>query len=327
MGSQAPNTGIPPLASAASPGGVPYPSSGVLDEVSPFVYGTTRLGDAALPFAERVAMARRAMAAGVWVHTSAAYGDALAVLGAAFREDLQRVPKTIIKIGHDDLTELRASIQKNLAPLGVGHVDVGQLCLGGALADEFRKGGPCYDGLRRLRDEGLVRAFVLEVFPWTSAGPLAAFRAGYPDGIVDGCIFYLNPLQRFASNALWDVLSERQVPIVAMRTVAGGDVFRLRDVPGAAWKDYLQHRASEVAPLYERSGAASWVEFCVRFARGFASVRASVGATARPAGLEAFLRASAGAIEPLPSEIHEQLVALQYRWSDETDVHAEPWSM
>jgi hypothetical protein len=43
--------------------------------------------------------------------------------------------------------------------------------------------------------------------------------------------------------------------------------------------------------------------------------------------LGAAFRASAGAVEPLPNEVHEQLVALQYRWSDETDVHAEPWSM
>lgn len=318
MGSQAPNTAVHPR---------PYPSSSVLDEVSPFIYGTTRLGDAALPFAERVAMARRAMAAGVWIHTSAAYGDALAVLGAAFREDPERVPRTIVKIGHDDLPELRASIQKNITPLGVGHVDIGQLCLGGALAEEFRTGGACYDGLRRLRDEGLVRAFVLEVFPWTSTGPLEALRAGYPDGVVDGCIFYLNPLQRFASNPLWDLLLERQVPIIAMRTVGGGDVLRLRDVPGAAWKEYLQRRASEVAPLYERSGASSWVEFCVRFAFGFSPVCATVGASARAAGLEAFLKASAGAIEPLPRDIQDEIVRLQYRWSDETDVHAEPWSM
>jgi hypothetical protein len=43
--------------------------------------------------------------------------------------------------------------------------------------------------------------------------------------------------------------------------------------------------------------------------------------------LGAAFRASAGAVEPLPNEVHEQLVALQYRWSDETDEHAEPWSM
>ncbi|HTV21321.1 MAG TPA: aldo/keto reductase [Polyangiaceae bacterium] len=308
-------------------GARPHPSSGRLAGLTPFVYGTTRLGDGSLPFAERVAMARRAMDAGVWLHTSAAYGDALAVLGAAFREDPERVPKTIVKIGHDDLAELRASIKRQIAPLGVDHIDLGQLCLGGALAEEFRRGGPCYEGLRQLREEGLVRGFVLEVFPWTSAGPLEALRAGYPEGIVDGCIFYLNPLQRFASNALWQLLIERQVPIIAMRTVAGGDVHRLRDVPGAAWKEYLQHRASEVAPIYERSGVRSWVEFCVRFAHGFPSVRASVGATARPEGFDAFSRASSGRIEPLPNDIQEQIVALQHRWSDETDVHAEPWTM
>lgn len=321
MSSHAPNPAEPRAASR------PFPSSGRLAELTPFVYGTTRLGDAALPFAERVAMARRAMDAGVWVHTSAAYGDALAVLGAAFQADPRRVPKTIVKIGHDDLAEVRASIQKNMEPLGLDHIDIGQLCLGGALAEEFRRGGACYDGLRRLREEGLVRSFVLEVFPWTSAGPLEALRAGHPDGVIDGCIFYLNPLQRFASNPLWDLLIERQVPIIAMRTVAGGDVHRLRDVPGAAWKQYLQQRASQVAPIYERSGARSWVEFCVRFARGFPSVRASVGATARVDGLDAFLRASSGHIEPLPKDIQEQLVTLQYRWSDETDTHAEPWSM
>lgn len=304
-----------------------YPRAGVLAELSKYVYGTTRLGDAKIPLADRVDVATRAMKAGVWFHTSDAYGNALEVLRTAFDRDRKRVPKTIIKIGWSSIPELRASIQKNIGPLGIDHIDIGQLCLGGQLADEFRSGGACYDGFRQLKEEGLVRSFVLEVFPWTSAGPLEAFRKGHPDGAVDACIFYLNPLQRFASNALWDVLNERGIPIIAMRTVAGGDVFRLRDVPGAAWKDYLQKRASEVAPIFERSGVSSWVEFCVRFAHGFPLVGASVGATSRPDGLKEFLAASAGTIEPLPADIQAEIVRLQYRWSDETDVAAEPWSM
>jgi aryl-alcohol dehydrogenase-like predicted oxidoreductase len=291
------------------------------------VYGTTRLGDAKISFEERVAMAGQAMQAGVWFHTSDAYGNALEVLRAAFDRDRQHVPKTIIKIGSGSLAEVRASIQKHTGPLGLAHIDIGQLCLGGQLAEEFRTGGACYDGFRRLRGEGLVRSFVLEVFPWTSAGPLQAFRAGYPDSIIDACIFYLNPLQRFASNALWDLLQERGVPIIGMRTVAGGDVHQLRDVAGAAWKDYLQRRASEVAAIFERSGVATWLEFCVRFAQGLPLVRASVGATSRPEGLRAFLAATAGAIQPLDPEIRAEISQLQYRWSDETDVHAEPWSM
>jgi len=100
---------------------------------------------------------------------------------------------------------------------------------------------------------------------------LKALRAGYTEGIVDGFIFYLNPLQRFASNALWQEIVSRKQPIIAMRTVSGGPVHQLRDVPGFAWKHYLQERAVEVAPIFERSGIESWTEFCVRFAHSFSS--------------------------------------------------------
>jgi predicted aldo/keto reductase-like oxidoreductase len=156
--------------------------------------------------------------------------------------------------------------------------------------------------------------------------PLKAIQAGYPAGLVDGYIFYLNPLQRFAANALWDVLKERNEPIIAMRTVSGGNVHRLRDVPGAAWKPYLQERAVEVAPIFERSGVQSWTEFCVRFAHSFPQVRATVGATSRIDNLKEFLSAAKN-IKPLPDDIVAELVTLQYRWSDETDIKAELWSM
>jgi predicted aldo/keto reductase-like oxidoreductase len=205
-------------------------------------------------------------------------------------------------------------------------MDIGQLCLGGELAEQFRSGGKCYDDFRKIRDEGLVNRFVVEVFPWTSKTPLEALRAGYPRGVVDGYIFYLNPLQRFASNELWDELHKRNEPIVAMRTVSGGNVHRLRDVPGAAWKDYLRERAVEVAPIFEKSGVKSWTEFCVRFAYSFPLVRTTVGATSRQENLQEFLGAAKN-IKPLPAEIVQQIVKLQYRWSDETDIHAEPWSM
>ena len=295
--------------------------------ISRFVYGTTRLGDAQLPRADRVRMARAAMEAGVWFHTSHTYGDALAVLREAFDADRARVPKLVYKIGWSSMAELRDQVRLQLDALGLDHMDMGQLCLGGPLADELWRGGPCRGELRRLREEGLVRSLVLEVFPWTSAGPLDALRHGHLDGVVDGFIFYLNPLQRFASNALWDELLARGTPILALRTVGGGDVHRLRDVPGAAWKPYLQERAAEVAPLFERSGCASWPEFCARYALGFPQVQATIGATIRPEHLRALLAAVQGATRPLPADLRDELLALQRRWSDETDVHAEPWSM
>jgi aryl-alcohol dehydrogenase-like predicted oxidoreductase len=300
--------------------------SALLADLSPYVYGTTRLGDDQIPLETRLAVARDAMKAGIWFHTSHTYGNALEVLRTVFDEDRTRVPKLIVKIGWSSIDELRDVIHQNLEPLGLDSLELGQLCLGGPLAEDFARGGECYRAFSLIKQEGLVRRFVLEVFPWTSDVALKALRGGYPEGIVDGYIFYLNPLQRFASNELWDLLVERSEPIIAMRTVSGGPIYRLRDVPGAAWKDYLQKRAVEVAPIFESTEIESWTEFCVRFAHSFPNVRATVGATSRLENLNEFL-AAARNIEPLPLGVQNEIIRLQHRWSDELDVHAEPWSM
>jgi len=300
--------------------------SALLADLPFFIYGTTRLGDDRIPFDERVRMARVAMDAGIWFHTSHTYGNALEVLHIAFDRDRAKVPKLIVKLLANTKAELRVVLRQNLEPLGLDSLELGQLCLGGELADDFARGGNCYQELSRLRQEGLVRRFVLEIFPWTSGVALAALRGGYLEGIVDGCILYLNPLQRFASNELWELLRKHNEPVVALRTVAGGNVHRLRDVPGAAWKEYLQKRAVEVAPIFERSGIPTWTEFCLRFARSFPDVRATVGATSRPAYFREFLAAQDNR-QPLPAGIVEEIVKLHYRWSDETDMRAEHWSM
>jgi len=300
--------------------------STLLSDLSPYVYGTTRLGDAQIPFDERVKIARAAMDAGVWFHTSHTYGNALAVLRAAFDQDRARIPKLIVKIGWDNIAQIRDVIRQNLEPLGLESLELGQLCLNGQIAEEFANGGACYKAFAALKNEGLVRRFVVEVFPWTSTMSLKALRGGYPEGIVGGYIFYLNPLQRFASNELWDLIVERNEPIIAMRTVSGGNVHRLRDVPGAAWKEYLQQRAVEIAPIFERSGIAGWAEFCVRFAHSFPLVRATVGATSRLENLKEFLTAAAN-IQPLAPDLVDEIMRLQRHWSDDVDMLAEPWSM
>ncbi|MGO9586578.1 MAG: aldo/keto reductase [Limisphaerales bacterium] len=304
----------------------PTAKTALLADLPPYIYGTTRLGDNQIPFDDRVRMARLAMDAGIWFHTSHTYGNALEVLRAAFDQARAKVPKLIVKIIGSTVDELRAVIRQNIEPLGVDRIELGQLCLGAELANDFAHGGDCYEAFSRFKQEGVVRRFVLEVFPWTSDVALKALRGGCPEGIVDGVIFYLNPLQRFASNELWDLLRKRNEPIIALRTVSGGNVHRLRDVPGAAWKDYLQKRAVEVAPIFERSGIKSWTEFCMRFAHSFPQVRATVGATSRPENFKEFLAAK-DRLQPLSGDIVNEIVKLQYRWSDETDTHAEPWSM
>ncbi|MFT3893794.1 MAG: aldo/keto reductase [Anaerolineales bacterium] len=298
----------------------------MLTDISSYVYGTTRLGDGNIPFEERVQVARAAMDSGVWFHTSHTYGDALKVLRTAFDEDRTKVPKLIVKTGWNKVDELRDVIRQNIEPLGLDGLEVGQLCLSGDFAKDFENGGKCYKLFTDLKKEGLVKRFVLEVFPWTSQTALNALRGGHSQSILDGYIFYLNPLQRFASNELWDLLIDRKETIVAMRTVSGGDVHRLRDVPAAAWKPYLQERATEVAPIFERSGVASWSEFCVRFAHSFTQVVATVGATSHTDRLKEFLHAAKN-IQPLPEDIMLEIMALHRRWSDEVDMKAELWSM
>ena len=302
------------------------PQTKLLTDITPYVYGTTRLGDDKIPFDDRVKVARSAMDADIWFHTSHTYGDALKVLRAAFDQEPAKIPKLIVKIGWSNINELRDVIHQNIDPLGLNGLELGQLCLSGALADDYANGGKCYEVFEQIKQEGLVKRFVLEVFPWTSQYALKALRGGYPQGIVDGYIFYLNPLQRFASNELWNEIVERNEPIIAMRTVSGGNVHRLRDVPGAAWKEYLQQRAVEVAPIFERSGIPSWTEFCVRFGHSFSQVRATVGSTSQPERLQEFLDA-AQHIQPLPEEIVKEISVLQTRWSDEVDMKAELWPM
>lgn len=318
---QSPSDAVPGAAPAGTPAG-----SRPLGDLPPYIYGTTRLGDEDVPRPQALAMARAAIDAGLWMHTSRQYHHALEVLGEAFDVDRGTVPPLIVKLGGGTVADVRQTVADNAGPLGLDSLTIGQLSPVGALGDQLTTGGPMLAELQQLKDEGLVGRFVLEIFPWTSAGPLAALRAGHLDGLVDGFITYLNPLQRFASNELWDELLARDASIVSMRTVSGGPVHRLRDVPGAAWKSYLQERAVEVAPVFERSGITSWAEFCMRFAHSTPQVVATVGAASKRENLDALVAESKD-ITPLPQDLVDELFALQRRWSDEVDVHAEPWTM
>ncbi len=295
-----------------------------LTDLSRYIYGTTRLGDDSIPFADRVAIARAAIQAGGWIHTSHQYGDALKVLRAAFDEDRSAVPNATFKIGWSSVEEVAGQVDLHLEALGIPSMAVGQLCPGGALADDIRNGGPSIEGLARLKGQGLVGRYVMEVWPWTSDVVLDAIQNGHAKGLIDGFIFYLNPLQRFVTNEVWDLLLAEDISIVAMRTVSGGDVHAIAGNENAP--AYLRGRAAQVAPIFDRSGIASWTEFAARYSLGFSQVRATVGATSRAEGLAEFLRATRDA-QPLPGDIVDEILELQRAWSDEHDREAAPWSM
>ena len=282
----------------------------------PFVYGTTRLGDESIPRADRIEVARKAMREVGFLHTSDQYGTAMDVLREAADGAM---PPVIVKIGWESIDQIRSQVLSQNERLGIARTAVGQLCPGGAFAESIQAGGG--EEALALREEGIVDRFVIETWPWTSAVPLAALERDTLGKTVDALIFYLNPLQRFVTNELWDLVRERGTPVVSMRTTCGGSLERLKSGEG-----YLASRARELTPVYARSGCATWAEFCARFLVGYGNVLTTVGATARPENLDELIE-STRAPSPLAPEIHAEIEALQRRWSDEHDRHAAPWSM
>jgi hypothetical protein len=292
---------------------------------SRYIYGTTRLGDSGIAFEHRVAMARMAIEAGLWIHTSDQYGDALTVIKEAIQSTPTQVEGTIFKIGYSTVDEVRGQIERQLKATGLSQMSIGQLCLGGELAEDFKAEGRLIDDLLALQTEGLVQEYVLELWPWSSDVGLAGLLNGNAHRLLKAFIFYCNPLQRFISNELWDAMMSHNQAFIAMRTVSGGSVYRVRDKQGAA-PDYLQSRAVDIAPIYERSGCDTWTEFGVRFALGFPNCLATVGATSSPERLQQFLDAAKDS-QPLAPAIQEEILIHQRKWAEEHDQFKEPWSM
>ena len=293
-------------------------------DLSRYVYGTTRLGDESISFEDRLAIVREAVHAGLWIHTSHQYGDALRVLRALYDENPSTFPSAIYKLGNSTPEEVRAQAVMQLEAVGTSTIAIGQVFPSGQLAEDLCTGGPGIRGLEQLKTEGLVGRFEMEVWPWSSDIAYRCISGGYADHLIEAYTFYLNPLQRFVTNDLWDLMLDRNVAIVAMRTVAGGDVRHTRDKQDAP--DYLRKRAAEIAPIFEASRVESWTEFAVRYALGFPQVRATVGSTARSTNLTEFLGATDDA-QPLDPTMIDEILQLQRRWSDEHDIHAAPWTM
>lgn len=290
-----------------------------------YIFGTTRLGDESIPFANRVGLARTVIESGQWLHTSDQYGSALSVLKAAILEAQRPVEGTIFKIGWDSVDQIRAQIEKQLEATGLTQMSLGQLCLGKTLAEDFCESGEMIESLLALKTEGLLKDFVLESWPWNSKMGLSGLQNGNAERLLGGYIFYCNPMQRFVTNALWDELVKRDFPFIAMRTLAGGSVYRARDVDGAA-PEYLQSRAVLMAPIFEESSCDTWTEFCTRFALGLNNCAATVGATSNLESLDLYLHSVQSAV-PLEPKMMDDILALHRMWSDEHDVHAKEWSM
>ncbi len=293
---------------------MPFVNDQPLPEFSRYTFGTMSLGRIEDRLDDDVATARAAMDADVWFHTSQEYagGRCFQVLRHAFDEDRAAVPPLIFKIRCNSARHLRFDVDDALRRLDVDRVDVAQLCKSNhekrEIVDDFLEEGPMYQACRELLEAGKVGHFVFEIFASFSGDALRAVE----HGMFPGVIFYYNPVERQVSDALFDRLEQARTPILALRTMGGGVV----DADRATRKQQKDPDASDVAlrqalqPLYERSGAPSWLDFSMRFLLSQPTVKTTIGGTSSRPHLREYLDA-AERFEPLPADLVEQIKQVQ----------------
>ena len=271
-----------------------------MSEISRYTFGSMSLGRSEATLDADIAVARRAMEAGVWFHSSPTYnrGFTYMVLRHAFDEARHQVPRLIIKLRDGTPKLLRFEAEDACRRLGIDAIDVAQLVSlergPGCLTEQLRSGGAVADELAHLRRRGLIKQAVIFVDRGNSDAGVAALSSN----LVEGLTFYWNACQRDCSEAAWQGIRTAHVPVLALRTLAGGPL----DAESAA-------RRPAAAVLVRESGCADEVEFAVSLARSVPEISTTIGGTASLAHLERYLACVAVA-RPLPPAILSRWEAL-----------------
>lgn len=262
--------------------------------LTPYTFGSMSLGRNPADISSDLAVARRAMEAGVWFHSSPTYnqGFTFMVLRHAFDEERSRVPRMVIKVRDASVSLMRFEVEDSCRRLGIDAIDIAQLVSmdprPGNLVDQLRGGGgPLADELASLRARGLIRQAVLFLTPENSDAAVEA--AASP--LIEGVILYWNACQRDCTGTAWSAIRERNLPALALRTLGGGPA----DTATAA-------KTAALDKLIEDAGCRNATEFNLRLAASDPAIRTTIGGTASLAHLEDYL-ATAGDATPLPAEI------------------------
>lgn len=254
--------------------------------LSPYTFGCMSLGMEVEKgrIAEDVRVARQAMDAGIWFHCSPTYsrGFSFMILRMAFDQDRSKVPPLIIKVRDRSPEFMRFEVEDSCRRLGIDAIDIAQLVSmdrePGNLMSQLKTGGPIADELASLRERGLIRKAVLFAESANSDQAVAAQSSE----LVEGITCYWNAGQRELSDSAWAAIQEKDIPLIAIRTLAGAE-----DMP--------PHPDCEDA-----------VEFALRLAGSYPVVKTTIGGTRNPDHLQRFLECAAGAT-PLPPEILKSL--------------------
>ena len=275
-----------------------------MTSLTPYTFGSMSLGRNPADITHDLAVARRAMEAGVWFHSSPTYnqGFTFMVLRLAFAADRRRVPRLILKVRDASVALLRFEVEDSCRRLGIDTIDVAQLVSmnpqPGNLVDQLRGGaGPLVDELAALRARGLIRQAVLFLTPQNSDSAIAATKSG----LIEGVILYWNACQRDCSARAWQTIQEQRIPALALRTLGGGPA----DEHGRA-------KSADLAALIQAAGCQTATEFNLRLAASEPAIRTTIGGTASLAHLEEYLHAGRNAA-PLPADLLHKVEQLQMR--------------
>jgi aryl-alcohol dehydrogenase-like predicted oxidoreductase len=270
--------------------------------LTPYTFGTMSLGGNPADVAKDMVVARRAMEAGVWFHSSPTYGGSFTfmVLRLAFDENRSQVPRMVIKIRDGTVPLMRFEVEDSCRRLGLDAIDVVQLVsmdsCPGNLVDQLRgSGGPLADELASLRARGLIRQAVIFLIPENSDAAVEATRSG----LIEGVILYWNACQRDCSDTAWAAIRGKGISTLALRTLGGGP----SDKSSSA-------KSEDLAELIKAAGCHNATEFNLRLAASEPVIRTTIGGTASLAHLEDYLKAADNAT-PLPAGILQRVEQLQ----------------
>ena len=276
----------------------------IMTPLSSYTFGSMSLGRNPAEITQDLAVARRAIAAGVWFHSSPTYnnGFTFMVLRQAFDEDRSRVPKMVIKVRDATVPLMRFEVEDSCRRLGLDAIDVAQLVSmdpnPGNLVDQLRGGGgPLVAELASLRQRGLIRQAVLFLTPQNSDAAVEAMKSG----LIEGVILYWNACQRDCSATAWKKIQEQRIPVLALRTLGGGPA----DQQGRV-------KSADLAALMEAAGCRTATEFNLRLAASEPAIRTTIGGTASLAHLEEYLSAARNPA-PLSADILRRVEQLQIR--------------
>lgn len=285
-----------------------------------FTFGCMSLGnsDEISDIRAQIKVVRSAMDAGVSFHASREYagGGAFMIMRQAFDEDRTKLPKLILKIRCDNALLLKFDVEDALRRLGLAHIDVVQLVRAKhdkrPVVDDFLAQGEMYEACLQLQRDGKIGIGVMEIFESFSPDAIRAVEAK----MFPGYIFYFSPGERQTSNALFELLMNRNAPIVSLRTLCGGilDPARIAKIREKNPDDGAIKGFEALSPLYEKSGAKSWAEFSMSYLRSFPNLVTTIAGTSKQAHLDELLTADKAA-KPMAPGLAGEISALHRAWA------------